>query len=326
MWDEIRSVSQTRRGLLFFGTEGLTDSDREQSGATIQLLAQMSLCPGYSYCVHRTEEEKVGGRVLRLFLIRAPWGAGKHTGTWCHSSPRWAQHPELAARCDVSADDAEQGLRWMDFDECVVDAPCFVTAGLLHTPPGDDVRFNGHLLHASGLMDFVLKVTVTTEIEMTVSVHQESGRSNWSDDPVLAALRCVVLKAKDDGHMEVKSYSHPTQDEDGELDGIFSPCANISAMPVTLSPGVYYVMGEGCNVSEEVEANKTKEVVLGLQVSPQGSGTEIVALTTTEAMAASLQMVDFHGFLSQAASVTRPTFVQYNSVTVSPCPTTIKLE
>eukprot|EP01061_Rhynchopus_euleeides_P017092 TRINITY_DN28487_c1_g2_i1.p1 TRINITY_DN28487_c1_g2~~TRINITY_DN28487_c1_g2_i1.p1 ORF type:complete len:915 (+),score=361.79 TRINITY_DN28487_c1_g2_i1:33-2747(+) len=327
MWEELRGLQRDHQGLLFLGTETLTDNDASHNKEVTQRLAGMDLNPGFSYAVLRMEEVQLAeGRQARLMQIRSPWSVGADAGRWCSSSPLWHQHPKAAEQCRVSPRDAELGLRWVDFDETVASRGCFSSCALLHTPSADNVRYTGRLLRDSGIMDFVVKVEVEREITLVLSLHQDAGRQHWSREPSLAAIRSVIMKEKPDGHMEVVSFSHPVADEEGEVDGVFSPCANVSAMPVTLPAGVYYMIGEAANSIESVEANKTKELVLSAHISPRGSGTVLTTMGTTDAMATSLQLVDFYGFLAgRDPSPVPPQQVQLQTDTLVPAPTVVTL-
>eukprot|EP01064_Diplonema_japonicum_P034344 TRINITY_DN7086_c0_g1_i3.p1 TRINITY_DN7086_c0_g1~~TRINITY_DN7086_c0_g1_i3.p1 ORF type:complete len:873 (+),score=248.31 TRINITY_DN7086_c0_g1_i3:93-2711(+) len=308
-----------KNGLLFFSTQGIEVQAMSRSMDVVQAFAEVGLAAGYSFAVLQLKEIMINNEVVQLVQLRNQWGnVSEWNGDWSSKSYLWQKHPDIAKACKFSPDDDD--VFWMQYSDCL---KWFASCGFLNIPQNPanvtDIRWKGNLQHESGLLDFVIKLDIQVATTLFISLHQESGRE--ASDPMhptkfMAAVRYAVIKeTQEQGKMEVVQFTYEQVDaESKEKDGVFSPSANVSC-GVSLQPGTYYLVPEGCNSVETVEYNKTRPLVVSL-VSTQRNVGKATTLSTTEAMTNSLELVDFWGFLDTPPTPTTAKSVQLNGTTL----------
>ena len=89
-----------------------------------------------------------GGSLIRLVLLRNPWGHGEWTGDWSDKSEMWSKHPRIKAAAGNHISTEDDGRFWMNVVDFV---KVFSRVEMCKLPGSDHAHTGNHKLIASRL-------------------------------------------------------------------------------------------------------------------------------------------------------------------------------
>jgi len=156
----------------------------------------MGLIDGHAYSLIKACEIKTElGAIVRLVLIRNPWGKKEWTGDWSDKSPLWDDFTKKQINLEVKND----GCFWMsmkDYDDFFyITTMCFFMSGYKEDTQITDWHKSGEF----GIAKLTLNKDAEQAVCITVDQINCRFKENGENEQEYADVKMFVTKIMEDG-------------------------------------------------------------------------------------------------------------------------------